>query len=226
MTPTPDPIAGWYLILIGVAIGSGFVAVTGYLTTSPSWLRWALLGSAILMLLRYVAMAVFALSLDPPHWAFQRCWFASSIGLTFPAVVAVDHLVRHPAMTPKKLVRLYAPFLAAYLFVLVAAPMQLGPDPVVGFAPTLLGWGRLVLSVTQSVFVLSLAWIIIQLARKLPSAPIRIALVALLAAYLYLAIDGVVLAARHWYFRPFLFSEIIALLSLWWAFETARCHTI
>ena len=226
MSPPPDPIVGWYLVLIGIASGAVFVACAGYLTASPPWIRWMLLGSAVLVLARDVAMAVSAISIDPPGWLLQRCWFASSIGLTFPAVVAVDHLVRHPAMTPKKLLRLYAPFLAAYLLVLLMAPMELRPDPLVGFRPVLVGWGRLALSITQTAFVLGLIWIAIQLVRKLPSSPIRAALLALVAAYAYLGIDGVILAAGHWYFRPFLFSEIFALLALWWAFETARRHTI
>lgn len=197
----------WYLFWLGVAVGLTILVMTAYRVISPRWLRWALMGSGALVIGRYVTMAVLATGAQEVAALPQRLWFGSAVGLTFPGVVAVDQLVRHPAMTPKKLLRAYAPFLACY-----ALAIGLGSAPA--------------LALTQIIFAGLMVWLGVQLVKKLPSQHIKVALVILMAAYLYLALDGVLLALGVWYRWPFLYSEILTLLALWWAFETARQHPL
>jgi hypothetical protein len=219
---------GWYLVLLGFAAGMAVLCLTAYSRVGPSWLRWSLLACGALAIGRYAAMASFASGDPSPAWLpiLSRAWLGTSIGLTWPTVVAVDQLVRHPAMTPQKLVRSYAPFLALYLIVLLFGRFGLVPDPIARQAPELMGWARAVLSLTQAVFVGLVLWFGLLLARKIPSAWIRAALAGLLLAHAYLAVDGAILAGGGWYFRPFLFSELLALAALWFAFDTARHHPL
>ena len=57
--------------------------------------------------------------------------------------------------------------------------------------------------------------------RKFPSRAVRLAVLGLVVAHLYLAADGVLLALGRSYFRPYLYSEMVALLALWHAYERA-----
>lgn len=217
----------WYVFWLGLGAGLALLVMTSYRNISPWWLMWALLGSGALMIGRYVTMAVFAAGASPTAVAWlQRFWFGSAIGLTFPGFVALDQLVRHPAMTPKKLLRAYAPFLAVYALVILLGTTQVTMNPVIGVRPRLAGWAGILLGLAQAVFVGLVVWLGAQLSRKLPSPHIRRALWILMAAYLYLALDGALLAMGAWYRWPFLYSEILTLAALWWAFETARQHPL
>lgn len=223
MTPILDPLAALYVLLLGLALGLTLLAATAYLRIGPVWLRGLLMLSAAWLACRYLAMFLFAVSPNPHEvWLWRYAWFGSAVGLTFPAAVAVDQLVRHPAMTPKKLLRWYAPFFLGYVLIIALGRFTLTADPVVGAAPKLVGWGRWAIGVVQSAYVLGLAFICFQLMRKLPSKPIRLALGGLLLAFAYLAVDGALLAAGQWYFRPFLYSELLTLAAIWFALETAR----
>ena len=225
MNHLPDPILAWYLFCLGLAVGVVLLAMAAYLTVSPRWLRWLLLASGVLAAGRYMTMALLAVSPHPQElrWAW-RCWYGTSIGLTFPSLVALDQLVRHPAMTPRKLLQWYAPFLAAYLAVLVFGHMDIVRDPMVGNVVRLGGWALRLLAFTQAWFVLAFLGMAGLLLKKISSQPIQIALVFLLAAYAYLGLDGVLVTLGRWYLRPFLFSEIFALLAIWLALETADKH--
>ena len=168
-TPPIDPGAAWYLVCLGLALGMTVLAMTAYARISPRWLRWSLLASGAFVACRYLTMAAFASSADPEALgAIKRCWFASSIGLTFPGAVAVDQLVRHPAMTPKKLLRWLAPFLLVYTAVLLFGRFELADDPIAGASVKLLGWGRAVIIVAHSAFVAGISWVTLQLIPKLP----------------------------------------------------------
>ena len=221
------PVVAWYLVMLGLGMGLTVLLLTAYLYISPRWLKWVLLVIGLFVISRYVTMALFATSANPnTWWGLRRCWFATSVGLTFPGVVALDQLVRHPAMTPKKLMQWFSPFLGAYAVVLLLGQFELVPDPVVGMSPRLVGWAVGVLAFVQAVFVTGFLGVSLLLIKKLPSPRIQMALAGLMVAYASLGLDGLLVALHRWYVRPFLFSEIAALVALWFAFDTARHHSL
>jgi len=223
MTAFPDPVAAWYLFSLGLAVGLAVLAMTAYLSVSPRWLRWMLLASGAYVTSRYVTMALFAVSPEPQRlWALRRCWLASSVGLTFPMLVALDQLVRHPAMSPRKLLRWFSPFLAAYALIILFGRFELGADRVAGSSPRLVGWTLWLLAVVQGSFVVGFLGLGALLIRKLPFRHIQLALGGLMIAVGYLGLDGLLVATDRWYARPFLFSEILAMIAIWFALETAR----
>ena len=217
-----EPLAGWYLFLLGAALGMTTLLVTAYATVSPRWLRWLLFASAALVAGRYLAMAAFAVGHGELGWVARRAWLGSSVGLTFPGAVALDQLIRHPLMTPKKLLKALSPFLVAYAAVMLAGQFELALDPHVGAYPRLIGWARPVIIVTQSCFVLGFAWLGLTAIQKLPMPRIRPAILGLMAAYSYLGVDGLLVTVGHWYFRPFLFSEMVTMAALWYAYHTVH----
>ena len=156
------------------------------------------------MIGRYLAMALLTTGAQP---VMPRLWLGSTIGLTFPGLAAVDQLVRHPAMTPQKLLKAYAPF---FTFSLLAIALK----------------SMAVLALTQLAYAGLMGWLALLLSKKVPSRHIQVALWGLVAAFLYIALDGVLLALGVWYRWPFLYSELLTLLAVWWAFETARQHPL
>ena len=216
------PLAGLYLFLLGLASGFALLAISAYRHVSPGWVRWLLIVSGLLVIGRYDAMAAFATAADPQHvWALRHLWFATSLALPLASALAVDQLIRHPAMTPHKLLVWLAPFLASYGAVMLFGEMVSGPDRVVGWTVHLApGWQRL-LGMTHAVFVLVFLTGCGLLVRKLPSGPIRIALLGLMLSQAALAFDGLLSAFGGWYFRPYLYSEMFTLLALWYAYETS-----
>lgn len=213
---------GAHLFLLGLAAGLALLTTTSYRRVSPAWLRRLLLALGAFVTLRYLAIAVFA-EIDDPRgvWWLRRAWFATSVGLTLPSVVALDQLLRHPAMTPAKLLRWFSPFLAAYAAVIVFGNYDLAPAAHGGWMPELSPAWRMLVSVVQSAFVLGFTAIAGFVMWRFPLKPARVALAGLLAAHWYLGFDGILLAAGGWYPWPFLYSEMLALLALWAAFETA-----
>ena len=217
-------LAGLYLFLLGLASGCALLTITSYRHVSPTWLKWLLIVSGVFVISRYVTMALFTM----PHasqyvWSLRHCWFATSVGLTLPSVFAVDQLLRHPAMSPRKLLRWFSPFLASYAALILFATMRPAPDRVVGWMPQLSSGWLWLISITQALFVLLFIGLCALFMHKVPSRPIRLALLGLVFAHAYLGLDGVLLALGRWYFRPFLFSEMLTLLALWHAYETSAC---
>lgn len=214
--------AGAYLFLLGLACGVALLTLTSYRRVSPPWLRWLLFASGVFVMSRYVTMALFTSTEAPRHFlGLRACWFGTAVGLTFPTVVAVDQLVRHPAMTPKKLLLWFSPFLIVYGLVLLFADVTVSPDRMIGWTLHLgSGWQTL-LSVTQGIFGLGFIGASLMLMRKIPSRPIRLALFGMALGYGYLGLDGLLVALGRWYFRPFLYSEMLTLLALWHAYETS-----
>ena len=215
-------LAGAYLFCLGLASGLTLLTMTAYRRVSPRWLKWLLVASGLFVMSRYVTMAIFT-RLDAPDrfWVLRRCWFATSVGLTLPSVFAIDQLVRHPALSPNKILRWFAPFLVVYALVILAGSATPIPDRVIGWTPHLEGGWRFLLALTQSTFVITFVSVCILLMRKLPSAPIRLALFWLAVGHLTLGLDGFLVASGRWYFRPFLFSEMLTLLAIWHAYETS-----
>jgi hypothetical protein len=214
--------AGAYLFVLGLATGIALLTLTSVRRVSPAWLRGLLIAGGLLVIGRYVTMARCALTEAPQAvGAWHRLWFASSLGLTLPSVVAVDQLVRHPAMTPQRVLRWYAPFGLAFAALLVfgqAAPVA---DRFLGWAPRLGPDWRLAATTAHSVFTAGFLVLCLTLLRKLPSRPVRAALGGLVLGYASLGVDGLLVAFGGWYVRPFLYSEVVTLLALWQAYETS-----
>ena len=164
-------LTGAQLFLSGLAGGLSLLTLTSYRRVSPAWLRWLLIASALVMFSRYVATAAFATPASPERLRILRHvgWFTTLYGLIVPSVFAVDQLLRHPAMTPKKLLARFLPFLAAAS---IAAPFP---------------WWRWILHAS---FALAFAAFCVLLIRKPPFRPMRLALLGLAIGQSYLALDG------------------------------------
>ncbi len=217
-----NPLTQVYLYLLGLASGLAVLAISAYRRVTPLWLRWLLIASGLLVIGRYATLALFT-SPDAPQrfWALRRCYFLSAIGPTLPSVFAVDQLLRHPGMSPKKLLGWFAPFLVGYGFIILCGDVTPAADPVVGWTLHLTTPWRVAAAVIQGGFVVGFIGICVLLMRKVPSRPIRIALLGLALGHGYLALDGLLLSFGAWYFRPFLYSEMVTLLAIWHAYETA-----
>jgi hypothetical protein len=196
--------------------------LTSYRRLTPTWLKWLLLTVGGLVITRYVALALLTQHDAPLGWmSLRSSWLATSVGFTLPSVFAVDQLLRHPAMTPQRLLRGFSPFLAIYALVMVFAPVTLAPDPVIGWTLQLAMPWQVLLSLTQTIFVLGFVAAGVLFIRKVPTPAIRRALGLLIGAHLLLGLDGLIVAWGGWYFRPLLFTEMLASLALWHAYETA-----
>lgn len=217
-----NPMAGLYMFLLGLAGGVTLLTLSSFRRVSPPWLRWLLIATGLLVIGRYVAMACFATATSPEAvWGLRRLWFATSLALPLQSAVAVDQLLRHPAMTPKKLLVWLSPWLLVYSAVILAGPTIPVADRVIGFSLRLApGWQRL-LAVAHGLFVAGFVAACLLFVRKVPARPIRVALLGLVAAQLCLALDGLLVASGAWYFRPYLYSELLMLAALWHAYETA-----
>ena len=217
------PLTGWYLFVLGLATGMVILDMTVYRKLSPRWLRWLLLALAAFTGSRYLTMALFAHTASPQRWWFLRhCWMASSIGLTVPSVLVLDQLLRHPSWSAKKVLQYFSPFIAVYLAVIIFGRFSPSNDPSLGsLQPVLTGAWPAVIAYVQGVFVLGFAALCVLILTQVRSRRVRGAVLGLLCAHLYLGLDGVLLALGHVYFRPFLFSEIIALAAIGHAFDTA-----
>jgi hypothetical protein len=214
--------ASAYLFLLGLACGLTLLTLSAFRHLSPGWPKWLMVAGSLFVLSRYLALLLFTIPDAPQRfWGFRHCWFATSLVFPLQSAFAVDQLVRHPAMTPKKLLKWLAPFLASYTAVILFARMEASPDLILGWTIHLSsGWQRL-LSITHTLFLAGLLWMGFTIIRQIPSSAVRWAVIGLMAGFLYLGADGLILATGHWYFRPYLFSEMLVLVALWHAFETA-----
>ena len=211
------------MFLLGLAAGMVILDMTVYWKLSPRWLRRLLLALAAFTGSRYLTMALFAHTTNPQRWWFLRhCWMASSIGLTVPSVLVLDQLLRHPSWSAKKVLQYFSPFIAVYLAVIIFGRFSPSTDPSLGsLQPALTGAWPGVIAVVQSVFVLGFVTLCALILTQVRSRRVRTAVIGLLVAHLYLGVDGVMLATGHAYFRPFLFSEIVALAAIGHAFDVA-----
>jgi len=214
--------AGAYLFLLGLACGLALLTATSYRRVSPPWLRWLLMLSGVFVMSLYAVLAVSATTHTQELLILANCWFASYLGLTLPSVFAVDQLLRHPAMTPKKLLAWYSPFLVVYVLALLAG--NFNPLLAWGFRQGLsLAAGCLVfLLLLEGVFVIGFVSASAYFMRKVHSRPIRLALLGLIVGQSYLGVNCLLFAfTPAWYAQRFLYSHIVMLLALWHAYETS-----
>lgn len=185
------PSAGVDLFLLGFAGGLALLTVTSFRRVSPSWLQWLLMAVGLFTIGRYVTMALASMFPEQslPRWLSSSWGLVKFVSFTLPAVFAVDQMLRHPAMTPKRLLRWYVPL------PLVAA---------VGAA-----WGHRVLMAIQTASLVGVAGVCVLLMRKIPSPPIRRALLGLALGCGYLGVDNR------------LYPELLALAAIWHAYETS-----
>lgn len=165
--------------------------MTAYARVSPFWLRALLWASGLLLVSRYI------LGANPK--SSEALWTASSIGLTLPGVVAIDQLIRHPAMTPKKLLRWYA------LFLVVDGALC----ALTGIA------GHVVAMIGLCIGIIGFCVLFI---RKIPSLSIQKPLLVLAVSYGSL---GLSLPSIWWSTTAWLYAEMATLFALWYAYDTS-----
>ena len=219
--PILSPI-GLYIFLLGLATGLTVLTLTAYRRASPPWLRWLLIALGGFTTTRYLTMALFVITAPLERLVVLRpCWLASMVGLTIPSVFAVDQLVKHPAMSAKRLLRWLSPLLVAYAVIILFANFTSRFDPLIGWTLHLSPGWRWVAAGVQTVFVTGFLGLCVTLMLQRPSRRIWLALLGLVVSHGYLSLDGILVAMGGWYVRPFLYSEILTLLALWYAYETA-----
>lgn len=196
-----SPLSSTHAFLLGLASGFAFLAITSYRHASPSWLKALLIGSGMLLIGCHVTSVVASPHLERVlAWA-PATWMAHSIGLTLPAVFAIDQLIRHPAMTPNKLLKWYAPF------PVIQGAALMGP----AIAPV----------IVEGLFLIVVVGACLMLWRKIPSAPIQRALFVLALAYGCLGVSVFLAGCGTGGYTLLLYAEMIALLALWYAYETS-----
>ena len=214
---------GHYLFCLGFLAGLSLLTVTAYRHISPLWFRTLLAGATgSLITGRYALLALVMMTDMPPPLAALRCvWFGASAVFLFSSTVAVDQLIRHPAMSSKKLLVWLSPFLLVYGAALLVAP----GTPVRMEAP--LGWWlrlspawQALLSVTQGVFVIAFVGTVLLLIRKIPVWRIRLALLNLGMTQLCLGLGVFMILQTPTFLGYLLLAEMLALFVLWYAYET------
>ena len=210
------------MLVLGVALGLLALPLSVYVGVSQRWVRWSLVACGALMAMRYFVMASSLASGDVRSWwGLRSLWVIHLVALTWPAVVAADHLIRHPAVTPQVLARWYAPvavsatglILLGHAGVVVAGHADVPPVFAGGWvraAGALLGGFSLVLLAVGGAI-----W------RRLSPGPVRTALFALMAVYMLVGLEGVIQVVRPSPI-PWLWPELLASLALWGAFQTAQ----
>lgn len=200
-----------YLFLLGLASGIAFLALTSYRHVSPRWLKWVLIASGALLMSRYVMTAVWPNVGGVVAIFLELWWVIGSVGLTLPGVFAIDQLIRHPAMTPSKLLRWYALFLLVNGVALIG--MALVPKKF---------WFVFV-QLTYIIFLIGLVGVCLLLRRKIPSRLIQRASLGLALSYGYLGLSILIvtLGLGQGDERVFLYPEMLVLFALWYAYETS-----
>lgn len=183
----------------GLGVGLILLLSSALRAVSPRWLRLFLIGC----LLPQAAGYLFHI----PH-----LFMPASAGLLLCSIFAVDQLIRHPAMSAKKLLVWCSPvlvFTAATCLALWLAAQWISP------------WWQARL--TESVVVLGgagfIGWVCLLLA-KVPSAAMRRALIMLAAAHALQA-GAVFFFAWTTGRLVTLHADLALLLALWHAYDTA-----
>jgi hypothetical protein len=190
----------WDVFALGVAVGLTVMMMAAARRVSP--FKASVICCGVFVAARYVALAAIRQAGLSVEWGELRLlWHSGMTVLSWLTIVAADQLVRHPAMTPKRLVGwVLLPFLAACG---VTAP-----------------WWTAALTV-QELFTISFIGVCVLLIRKLPFPPIRRALAGLVVGQGCLGTSGWMSAFGGWGFLPYFIAELVMLLALWSAYETA-----
>ena len=198
-------VGAWNPFFLGLAAGLSAFLVSEYLALSPRWFRWVVTLSSLGVISRHVLLAMIAIA--PPAtlgWGARLIDAWASVGLTLPCAVAIDQMVRHPAMTPKKVLTAYAPVAAALLVTFIT------------------GGNRALLAVIHGAFALAAVWFGALLIRKLPGTSVRLALAGLAAAQVVLAGRQLAAVFAALDLRLGLGTDLLVLGSIWAALKTAR----
>ena len=229
MTPQASPSA----FLLGVAAGLTVLTMTAYRRVSPSWLKWLLLATGVLTLSRYIVMACVGAASSPDRfWSWGYGYYVRSIGFTLPSVMAIDQLLRHPKMSPQRLLRWIAPLLLVDALIIGVATFAPPLDRLRGWVPHTTGWrpvlidallgARWVFSLAQWAFIIGFIGVTALLRRQpYVAQPTRRALWALLLAYMILGADEALVAIGGWLTPPLLYPDMAVLLAIWYAYDTS-----
>lgn len=186
------------LFLLGLASGCTLLVMTAYGRISPRWLKQLLLLTGLLMIGRNFGLALYDTSASLPTWLLRTSPILA-IGLTLPAVMVIDQLLRHPGMSPQQLLTWYAPF-------------------AVGFATApFISWHPILVRAILGVFILGYFVSCLAVMLKTPSLPIRIALLGLTVAYACL---GIAILPGNNDVLPC--AVPLVLVALWFAYDTAE----
>jgi hypothetical protein len=218
---------GAYLFLLGLACGSALLALTAYRHLSPAWVKWTLVACALCAIGRHITLALFATADDPQRfWALRRFTLATTVGLTLPTVFALDQLLRHPAVSPRKLLVWSSPWLCGYAIIILFGRFTGALHPATGWlVQPDMAW-RWVIAVLQAGFAVALSMVGVKLLQRVPVPRIRLAICGLLLGQLALAFDCVVLAMGAWYAYPLLYSEMLTLAAIWYALDVSRASLL
>lgn len=213
----------WSVFLLGLSTGVSALWFSEYLLLSPGWFRWVLVVSGIGVMSRYLLLFLTMISWVPwPGGVIRLIEVWAAIGLTLPCAVALDQLVRHPAMTPKKLLLRYAPMAAAFAPLLILGHASRWPDPVLGAIVGLSGSDAKALAILHGAFALITVWIVALLIRKLPGLPLRRAFTALAATQVLLTAQRLAGSLTWLDVRLVLAAEAAVLAAIWAALKTSR----
>ena len=171
------------LFFLGLASGVILLPLTAYRFVTPRWLRWVLWASGVLLLIRNL-LIVRGIHAETAYA------FIAMTGFTLPGVVALDQLIRHPNMTPKKLLVRWC-------------------LPLLGIAGATCWWPGIAMTVGRLIGA-ALVGACLLLSAKIPVPSLRRTLLILGLAYSF------------WTVAPVLLSELVLLILLWHAYETAR----
>ena len=193
----------WSIFCLRLSTGASALLFSEYLALSPRWFRGVIAAAGLGVLLRYWLLVWTAITPVPlTAWMIDGIDLWAAIGLTLPCAAALDQLVRHPAMTPKKLLRAYAPIAVAWMPAVVLGPLAS--------------------AVVQSAFALLIVWVGARLIRKLPVRKIRLSVAGLALAQLLLAGQRLAGSGVMLDIRVLLVSEGVVLGSIWASLRAAR----
>lgn len=200
------PAAGF---LAGLGCGFTLLVASALRPVSPRWLR------VLLLCLMLVQAAWYLLSLlaSPAVWLpwSEPLWLLTATGLLVSSVFAIDQLLRHPAMSPRRLLRWCSPLL---IVAIVAAPLLRYP-PLIPF----LGRALLYLGVYMLGSLGFSIWMLV-LFPKIPSRVMRGAVCLLAAAHAMRA--GEILYGLWRVGIPaIVHADLFLLMSLWYAYDLA-----
>ena len=209
-----------YGFLLGLSTGVTLLTTTSYRRVSPAWLKWLLIISGMLLIVHELTLTLLISSISIDHlWALRFIWYLMPMALLFPGVMAIDQLLRHPAMSPNMLLRWLAPFLGADLLIISLARLTVAPNLVVGWMPVLeRGWAMLSLLLHEALLLAAVVGCFFLIRKPLPRA-MRQALCGLVVGFAALGLAVVFLLTQKW--LSLLLSELPMLFALWYAYETS-----